>query len=96
MAGVVYVADTSVYVLRDRHEQVRRRFDSLMLEGRLAACQMAAIEFLNNAPDPASYRILAGVLEAQRWLDVTTAAMDRALHVHWRRSATIGTSACPI
>jgi predicted nucleic acid-binding protein len=82
MAGVVYVADTSVYVLRDRHEQVRRRFDSLMLEGRLAACQMAALEFLNNAPDPASYGILVGVLEAQRWLDVTTAAMDRALHVH--------------
>ncbi|MEA2685824.1 MAG: hypothetical protein QOE93_1019 [Actinomycetota bacterium] len=29
MAAPVYLADTSVYVLRDRHPEVRERFDSL-------------------------------------------------------------------
>jgi len=82
MAGAVYLADTSVYVLRARHPQVRRRFETLLAEGRLAVCQMVALEFLNNAPDPKGYEILWGALHGQRWLDVTTAAMDRAMEVH--------------
>ncbi len=82
MAGSVYLADTSVYVLRHRHPAVRDRFDSLLLQGRLAACQMAALEYLNNAPDPTSHETLWQALHQQRWMDVTTAAMDRALDVH--------------
>ena len=82
MAGAIYLADTSVYVLQGRHPQVRRRFESLLIEGRLAACQMTAFEYLNNAPDPGGYEILQGALHGQRWLDVTTAAMDRAMEVH--------------
>jgi predicted nucleic acid-binding protein len=49
MAGAVYLADTSVYVLAGRHKEVRERFAALY---------------------------------AQRWMDVTAAAMDRALAVH--------------
>ncbi len=82
MAAPVYLADTSVYVLRTRHDSVRRRFEQLLMAGRLAACQMTALEFLNNAPDRLGYETLDGALRAQRWLDVTTAAMDRALEVH--------------
>ena len=82
MAGAIYLADTSVYVLRARHPQVRRRFETLLTEGRLAACQMTSLEFLNNAPDPKSYEILRGALHGQRWLDVTTEAMNRALATH--------------
>jgi predicted nucleic acid-binding protein len=82
MAGAVYLADTSVYVLQGRHPQVRRRFETLLAEGRLAACQMTALEFLNNAPDPKGYEILWSALHGHRWLDVTTEAMDRALSVH--------------
>jgi predicted nucleic acid-binding protein len=82
MAGAVYLADTSVYVLQGRHPQVRRRFETLLIEGRLAACQMTALEYLNNAPDPGGYEILRGALHGQRWLDVTTEAMDRAMEVH--------------
>lgn len=82
MPGSVYLADTSVYVLRRRHPQVRRRFEHLLAEGRLAACQMTTLEFLNNAPDPQSYEALWGVMHGQRWMDVTTASMDRALAVH--------------
>ncbi|GAB3819330.1 PIN domain nuclease [Micromonospora zhanjiangensis] len=82
MASTIYLADTSVYVLQGHHPQVRRRFESLLAEGRLAACQMTALEYLNNAPDPRGYERLWHALHGQRWIDVSTAAMDRALDVH--------------
>jgi predicted nucleic acid-binding protein len=82
MAGAVYLADTSVYVLAGRHKEVHERFANLLTEGRLAACQMTALEYLNNAPDLKGYEVLWGALHAQRWMDVTTATMDRALAVH--------------
>jgi predicted nucleic acid-binding protein len=82
MAGAVYLADTSVYVLAGRDKAVHDRFAALLTEGRLAACQMTALEYLNNAPDPKGYEVLWGALHAQRWMDVTTAVMDRALAVH--------------
>lgn len=88
MAGAIYLADTSVYVVQGRHPQVRRRFESLLAEGRLAACQMTSLEYLNNAPDPKGYETLWAAMHAHRWLDVTTEAMDRALEVHRRLAAS--------
>jgi predicted nucleic acid-binding protein len=88
MAGRIYLADTSVYVLQARHSQVRRRFESLLAEGRLAACQMTCLEFLNNAPDPKSYEKLLGAFTAQRWLDVDSEAMNRAMATHRRLART--------
>jgi hypothetical protein len=82
MAGVVYLADTSVYVLQGRHPEVRRRFESLLAAGRLAACQMSALEYLNNARDPEGYEILWAALHGHRWIDATAEAMSRALDVH--------------
>jgi predicted nucleic acid-binding protein len=82
MAGAVYLADTSVYVLRGRHPTVRERCDDLLMQGRLACCQMVAAEFLNNAPDSDAYERIWTALHGQRWIDVTTAALDRALNVH--------------
>ncbi|MBV9313451.1 MAG: hypothetical protein JO100_06795 [Pseudonocardia sp.] len=81
MSTATYLADTSIYVLQGRHPKVRRRFETLLIEGRLAACQMTALEYLNNAPDPAGYEILWRAMHTQRWLDISTAAMDRALGV---------------
>jgi len=43
---------------------------------------MTVLEYLNNAPDPRGYEILRGALMTQRWIEVTSAAMDRALKVH--------------
>jgi len=82
MAGTVYLADTSVYVYQSRSKDVFRRFQSLLVEGRLAACQMAALEYLNNAPDPQWYEKLWGAIHGQRWVDVTSEAMDRAMEIH--------------
>lgn len=41
-----------------------------------------ALEYLNIAPDPAGYERLWQALLGQRWIDVTAAAMSRALDVH--------------
>jgi predicted nucleic acid-binding protein len=82
VAATVYLADTTVYVLRARDDRVRRRVDELLIEGRLAACQMTALEFLNNAPDPQTYEQLYGAIVGHRWLDVTSSAMSRAMDVH--------------
>jgi predicted nucleic acid-binding protein len=81
-AEPLYLADTSVHVLRRRYSPVAARYEELLAAGRLAVCQMTALEYLNNAPDPQSYRVIAGALRDHRWLDVDTAAMDRALAVH--------------
>lgn len=88
MAGPVYLADTSIYVLQGKYPQVRRRFETLLAEGRLAACQMTSLEYLNNAPDPRSYETLWGALHAHRWMDVSTQAMDRAMATHRTLAAT--------
>jgi hypothetical protein len=61
MAAAVYLADTSVCVLQGRHEVVRDRFSALLTQGRLAACQVTALEYLNNAADPKGYETLSGV-----------------------------------
>lgn len=82
MTGEMYLADTSVYVLQGRHSVVRHRFAELLRAGRLAACQMTALEYLNNAADPKGYEVLSEALHGHRWIDVTTAAMDHALDVH--------------
>lgn len=82
MAAPIYLADTSVYVLRSHNPAVQARFEALLAQGRLAGCQMTALEYLNNAPDPQSYDALWGALHTQRWMDGGTGAMDRALDVH--------------
>lgn len=87
MAGSVYLADTSVFVLRSKHDRVRDRFADLLSQGRLAACQMTSLEYLNNAPDPGGYERLWSALHGMRWIDVTTEAMDRALEVHRQLAA---------
>ena len=88
MAGSIYLADTTVFVVQGREQSINRRFVSLLSEGRLAACQMSAMEYLNNAPDPRGYQTVWGALRAMRWMDVTTQVMDRALEVHRKLGAT--------
>jgi predicted nucleic acid-binding protein len=83
-AAVIYLADTSVLVQQRQNVQVRERFERLLVQGRLAICQMSALEFLNNAPDPRGYETIWAALRVYRWLDVTVDAMDRALDTHRR------------
>ena len=87
MAAATYLADTSVLVLQGRHSSVLDRYQRLLIDGRLGICQMVAMEFLNNAPDPQGYKTVWAALQVHRWFDVTSAAMDRALEVHGQLGA---------
>jgi predicted nucleic acid-binding protein len=82
MTEAAYLVDATVLALRGQHDLVEQRFDSLLIEGRLALCQMALLEYLNDAPDPGSYERLWTNLHGQPWVDITTEAMDRSLDVH--------------
>lgn len=82
MAAPVFLADTSTMVLRNRDPQVRRRYERLLLEGRLALCQMTVLEVMNSAADKRGYDSLRSSLDVHRWLDVGAAEMDRAMEVH--------------
>jgi predicted nucleic acid-binding protein len=84
MVAAIYLADTSVLIKQRQHAEVRNRFERLSIQGRLAICQMSALEFLNNAQDPHGYETIWGALRIHRWLDVTTDAMDRAMDTHRR------------
>ena len=88
MAGAIYLADTTIYVLKDQFEQVGRRFETLLLEGRLASCQVTALEYLNNAPDPRRYEQMWAAVHGQRWIDVSAEAMTRAMTVHRQLART--------
>ena len=82
MAATIYLADTTLMVHQNQHKVVRQHYERLLIDGRIAICQMTAMEWLNNAPDPRSYASLASQLQGHRWMDTDIEAMDRALEVH--------------
>lgn len=82
MAADIFLLDTTAWVHRILHEEVRRKVDDLWLAGRVATCQMVVAEVLNNANDLRSYKSLQSSLIAARWIPVTEAVMDRSLEVH--------------
>jgi predicted nucleic acid-binding protein len=81
MAGVVYLADTSFLVHQDRVPALRDRYERLLLQGRIALCQVTAMEWINGAADAQAVATLATVIKGHRWFDVTASAMDRAMEV---------------
>jgi predicted nucleic acid-binding protein len=87
MARTVYLADTSFMVHQGRHQGVRERYERLLIEGRVALCQMTAMEWINNAVNPKGVAALAAAIKGHRWLDVTADAMDRAVDVHLQMAA---------
>ncbi|HST86102.1 MAG TPA: PIN domain-containing protein [Kineosporiaceae bacterium] len=87
MAGVVYLADTSFLVHQEREPAVRNRYERLLLQGRVALCQLTAMEWLNTAANPQAAAALTTVIKGHRWFDVTTAAMDRAMEVYIQLAA---------
>lgn len=88
MAATIYLADTSVLVVRNQRPEIRQRIESLAGQGRLAVCQMSVLEYLNKAASPASYELIWDQIQRQRWMDVTTEALNRALDVHRMLGAT--------
>jgi predicted nucleic acid-binding protein len=88
MPRTMYLADTSFMLLQGRHRPVRERYEQLLIENRVALCQMTALEWLNNAPSRRDHEALWQGIQSHRWVDVTTDAMDRAMDTHRKLAET--------
>ncbi|WP_067474667.1 PIN domain nuclease [Nocardia amamiensis] len=77
----VYLADKSAHAQRYTSEDAARRLDSEIATGRLAVCEMVALELLYSARNGSDYLRLNTALEALPWVATESAAMRRALDV---------------
>ena len=62
-------------------EEVREALDSLLLSGEIATCGIVELELLYGATSPINYRAYAGALDAMPRVEVSEAAVRRALEV---------------
>lgn len=92
MSSPIYLIDKSAHELARRSEAVQTQI--LALGDRAATCQMIELEILYSARNAADYeRLRRG--QALRWLDTTSACLDRALEVQ-RELAERGQHRLPI
>ncbi|MCP2319956.1 hypothetical protein APR12_005334 [Nocardia amikacinitolerans] len=77
----VYLADKSAHAQRYNSQDAARRLDREITAGRLAVCEMAALELLYSARSGSDYLRLDTALQALPWVATDGAAMRRALDV---------------
>lgn len=95
MSSPVYLADKSAHAQRYNSEEAGRRLDREMAAGRLAVCEMVALELLYSARNSSDYLRLDTALQALPWVATDGAAMKRALDVQ-RRLAQRGQHRRPL
>ncbi len=81
MSTAVYLADKSAHAQRYTCEEAARRLDREIAAGRLAVCEMVALELLYSARNSSDYLRLGTALEALPWAATDGAEMKRALDV---------------
>lgn len=84
MTAAVYLADKSAHAQRFTSEVAARRLDREITSGRLAVCEMVALELLYSARNSSDYLRLSTALQALPWVTTDGAAMKRALDVQRR------------
>ncbi|MGQ0466312.1 MAG: PIN domain nuclease [Sporichthyaceae bacterium] len=77
----VYLVDKSAWALQARHPQVGEGIVALFAKGRLACCEIVALELFYSARNSANYRALRTELTAARWIEVTNETLTRAMEV---------------
>ncbi|GGL30739.1 PIN domain nuclease [Nocardia jinanensis] len=95
MSTPVYLADKSAHAQRYNSEEAAQRLDREMAAGRLAVCEMVALELLYSARNSSDYSRLDTALRALPWAATDGAAMKRALDVQ-RRLAQRGQHRRPL
>ncbi|WP_063060591.1 PIN domain nuclease [Nocardia sienata] len=95
MSTPVYLADKSAHAQRYNSEEAAQRLDREMAAGRLAICEMVALELLYSARNSSDYLRLNAALQALPWAATDGAAMKRALDVQ-RRLAQRGQHRRPL
>src|SRR5690606_39654642 len=81
VSTAVYLADKSAHAQRYASEEAARRLDREIAAGRLAVCEMVALELLYSARNSSDSLRLGTALEALPWAATDGAAMKRALDV---------------
>jgi predicted nucleic acid-binding protein len=74
-----FLADKSALARRLTREEVREALDPLLLAGEVAICGIIELELLYSATSPANYRAYADSLGAMPQIEVSEAAVRRAL-----------------
>ncbi|MEU4842546.1 PIN domain nuclease [Nocardia testacea] len=95
MSTPAYLADKSAHAQRYNSEEAAQRLDREMAAGRLAICEMVALELLYSARNGSDYLRLNTALQALPWAATDGAAMKRALDVQ-RRLAQRGQHRRPL
>lgn len=81
LSSPVYLADKSAHAQRNTSDEAAGRLDREITAGRLAVCEIVALELLYSARNGSDYLRLNTALQALPWVATDGAAMKRALDV---------------
>ncbi|MEX0836266.1 MAG: PIN domain nuclease [Nitriliruptor sp.] len=90
-----YLVDKSAYEQQRHDERAEATLTAIATEGRLAVCEIIALELLCSTRNASDYEALRTHLDALTWLPVDAAVTRAALDVQ-RRLAQRGQHRCPI
>lgn len=76
-----FLADKSALARHLTRVEVREALDPLLASGEIAVCGIVELELLYSATSPANYRAYADSLEEMPRVEVSEAAVRRALEV---------------
>lgn len=76
-----YLADKSAIARLETQAAVREALGPLLLRAAVATCGIVELEMLFSATSPANYREVAGSMRAMPRVEVSEAAVRRALEV---------------
>lgn len=79
---MTYLVDTTVLILRERHDQVLSWFKAQLTADNLAVCDVVVLEYLMGARSGSHYDELAGALGGLQRIDIEPADWHRARTVH--------------
>jgi predicted nucleic acid-binding protein len=77
----LYLADKSAYGQRNHSDKAAERLDRDIAAGRIAVCEVVALELLYSARSAADYEALTVAVSALPWVPTTQDALRRALAV---------------
>ncbi|MBL1077445.1 PIN domain nuclease [Nocardia sp. 2] len=77
----MYLADKSAHAQRSHSEIAAKRLDREIRSGRLAVCEIVALELLYSARNPGDYERVNTALSALPWVHTGREEMERALEV---------------
>ena len=76
-----FLLDKSAYELGKKELEAKEKIRDLLLLGKLATCEITALEWLYSAQNAQNYQDIQGILAGMVWLPTTNAALQRALEV---------------